>query len=84
MAIDVSKDLEERFLAKLKGGRCGRYGSPDELLERALSTLDLDERFRGAVAEGAAEADRGELIAGDDALAEIDGLIAEVDKGLEA
>jgi predicted transcriptional regulator len=48
-------------------------------LEKLLSSLDVDEAFRLAVDQGAAEADRGEFIPGDDVIAEIDALIAEAE-----
>jgi predicted transcriptional regulator len=76
MAIDVSKHLEERFRKELQRGD---YSSADELFEKLLSSLEVDKAFRLAVDEGAAEADRGELIPGDEVIAEIDALIAEVE-----
>lgn len=76
MAIDVSKHLEERFRKELQQGD---YASADELLEKLLSSLEVAKAFRLAVDEGAAEADRGELIPGDTVIAEIDALIAELE-----
>lgn len=72
MSIEVNKELESRFRRKL---RSGRYGSADELLDRALSSLDLEDEFRRAATAGIAQAERGELIAGDEVFAELDALL---------
>ncbi len=68
MAIDVSRQTEERFNAKLKSGA---YRSPDELLSALLAIEDVRDEIRDAIARGAAEADRGELLPGHLVFAEI-------------
>ena len=76
MAINVSKDLEEQIA---RGVLEGSYDSPEQFLRERLKWADAYSRMiRDAVAEGAAEAERGELIAGDDVLAEIDRTIADM------
>lgn len=76
MAINVSKELEDQIA---RGVWEGSYDSPEEFLRESLKWADAYRRMiRDAVAEGAAEADRGELIAGDDVFAEIDKTIAEM------
>ena len=63
-------DLEQFVQQKVKSGE---YASPDAVVENALATLRLHEgilpsgqELQRLIAEGQAEADRGELLDGED------------------
>jgi antitoxin ParD1/3/4 len=74
MATDVSRLVEERFKARI---RDSAYPSADDLLDDALQLLEQREAFRRAVAQGLAQADRGELRDGEAVFAELE---ADLDK----
>lgn len=65
MAIDVSREFEAEVQSRLK---TGRYHSAEELLRDALHLIDERDAIREAVTEGAAEADRGEFVDGEEAV----------------
>ncbi len=73
MAIEVSKELEAELESRLK---TGRYRSAEELLRDALSLVDERDAIREAVAQGAAEADRGEFVDGEAVMNEARQLIS--------
>ena len=78
MAIDISKDLEQEIQ---RGVSEGPYASPEEFLRESLKWADAYRRMlRKAITDGAAEADRGELIPGDEVFAEIDIMLADMRK----
>lgn len=77
MAIDVTRELEARFKAKLEGGS---YRSAEELLDEALRIIEERDALRLAIVYGAAEADRGELIPGEQVFEELDALLAEMER----
>lgn len=60
MEVHLSQD-QEADLAQL-AVRDGKSGAEELLKEIALRVLDEDARFRAAVLEGKAYADRGEFI----------------------
>ena len=72
MAIDVSRELEAEVESRLK---TGRYRSAEELLRDALHLIDERDQIREAVAQGVAEADRGELVDGEAVIEEARKLI---------
>lgn len=72
MAIDVSREFEAELESRLK---TGRYRSVEELLREALHLVDERDEIREAVAQGAAEADRGEFVDGEDVITEARTLI---------
>ena len=77
MAIDVTRELEARFKAKLEGSS---YRSAEELLDKALRMIEERDALRLAIVHGAAEADRGELIPGEQVFEELDALLAEMER----
>ena len=72
MAIDVSREFEAELEGRLKSGR---YRSVEELLREALHLVDERDEIREAVAQGVAEADRGEFVDGEEAVKEARTLI---------
>ena len=62
MGIDVSREFEAELESRLKRGR---YRSAEELLREALRLVDERDEIREAVAQGVAEADRGEFVDGE-------------------
>src|SRR5262245_18360988 len=63
MAIDVSRELEAEIQRRI---RDGRYHSADALLRETFSSADEHRAaLRAAIAEGRAQADRGDLVDGD-------------------
>jgi len=77
MAIEVPRELDARFNAKLAAGT---YRSAEELLDEALRLIEERDALRLAIAQGAAEADRGELIPGEQVFEELDALLAEMER----
>jgi antitoxin ParD1/3/4 len=76
MAIEVSRHIEERVLARL---RSGNYSSADDLPDDALRLLEQREAFRQAVAHGLEQVNRGELLDGEQVFAELE---AQIDKNI--
>ncbi|MBI1813902.1 MAG: type II toxin-antitoxin system ParD family antitoxin [Deltaproteobacteria bacterium] len=74
MAINVSRDLEAEVEARV---RRGEYNSAEELLRDALRLVDERDRLRVAIEQGAAEADRDELLDGAGVVAEVRARIRE-------
>ena len=74
MAIDVSREFEAELESRL---RSGRYRSAEELLREALHLVDERDEIREAVAQGAAEADRGEFVDGEAVVSEARKLIRQ-------
>jgi antitoxin ParD1/3/4 len=72
MAIEVSREFEAELEGRLKNGR---YRSAEELLREALHLVDERDEMREAVAQGAAEADRGEFVDGEGIIKETRTLI---------
>jgi antitoxin ParD1/3/4 len=72
MAIQVSRELEAEVESRVKKGR---YQSAEQLLREALDLVDERDAIREAVAQGIAEADRGEFRDGEEVLAEVRQLI---------
>jgi antitoxin ParD1/3/4 len=72
MAIDVSSEFEAELESRL---RSGRYRSAEELLREALHLVDERDGIREAVAQGVAEADRGEFVDGEEVINEARKLI---------
>ncbi len=76
MNVNLTPELELLIRERV---RSGMYRSQSEVVREALRLLaDQDarraaelERLRGALAEGLAQAERGELLDGDEALEEI-------------
>ncbi len=62
MAIEVSREFEAELESRVKSGR---YRSAEELLREALHLVDERDEIRAAVAQGVAEADRGEFVDGE-------------------
>ena len=69
MHITLNDPDLERFIAEKV--RCGEYATPEAVVENALATLRLQENaipsgeeLRSLIAQGQAEADRGELLDG--------------------
>ena len=66
MNIDISEQIQERIRRKIESGK---YGSPDEVIARALELLDEHDKelereledMRAKVRKGLAEADAGKL-----------------------
>ena len=78
MAINVSREFEAEVQSRLKSGP---YRSPEEFLRAKIRLADeYSEQIRAAVAEGAAQADRGELIPGGQVFAELDQLILDIER----
>ncbi len=74
MAIDVSREFEAELESRL---RSGRYRSAEELLREALHLVDERDEIREAVAQGTAEADRGEFVDGEAVVSEARKLIRQ-------
>jgi Arc/MetJ-type ribon-helix-helix transcriptional regulator len=78
MALNVSREFEAELRTRLKSGP---YRSAEEFLRAKIRLADeYAEQIRAAIAEGAAQADRGELIPGDQVFAELDQLILDVER----
>jgi Arc/MetJ-type ribon-helix-helix transcriptional regulator len=78
MAINVSREFEVELQTRLKSGP---YRSAEEFLRAKIRLTDeYAEQIRAAIAEGAAQADRGDLIPGDQVFAELDELILDVER----
>ena len=68
MPIKLSKRTEEEVSEQM---REGDFRSADEVVHEGMALLRARREFREAVFKGAAEADRGELIDGDEAFKEL-------------
>ncbi len=78
MAIEVSTEFEAELQSRL---RSGPFKSAEEFLRAKIRLADeYAEQIRAAIAEGAAQADRGELIPGDEVFAELDQLILDIER----
>jgi antitoxin ParD1/3/4 len=76
MNVNLTRELEELIQAKVASGL---YNNQSEVVREALRLLIEQDRLRdahlrqlrGALAEGLAQADRGELLDGPETVAEI-------------
>ncbi|MBI3782845.1 MAG: hypothetical protein HY270_05520 [Deltaproteobacteria bacterium] len=78
MAIDVSREFEAELHNRLSAGP---YKSAEEFLRAKIRLADeYAGQIRAAIAEGGAQADRGELIPGDQVFAELDQIILDIEQ----
>jgi antitoxin ParD1/3/4 len=78
MAIDVSGEFEAEIQSRIKSGP---YNSAEEFLRAKIRLADeYAEQIRAAIAEGAEQADRGDLIPGEEVFAELDQLIVDIER----
>ena len=78
MAINVSQEFEAELQTRLKSGP---YSSAEEFLRAKIRLADeYGEQIRAAISEGAAQADRGDLISGDRVFAELDQLLLDIEQ----
>ena len=59
MAIDVSKETEQRVKAKVASGG---YGSEDDVVQAGLESLEEGEALRKAIAEAEQQIARGQVV----------------------
>lgn len=62
MAIQLNQELEAEIDAKV---RSGAYRSAEDVIREGLELIDAREELRQAIAQGAAQLDRGEGIPGE-------------------
>jgi antitoxin ParD1/3/4 len=74
MSIKLSKRTEEEVTESL---RHGAFESADELIREGISLVKARQAFRQAVHEGAAYADRGELLDGEQVFDEVEAELRE-------
>jgi len=68
MPLSLSKETEQEVEAKV---RSGAYRSADEVIREGLELIDAREELRKAIADGAAQLDRGEGIPGEQVFEEL-------------
>ncbi len=68
MALNLTKETE---LEVEETVRSGAYRSADEVIREGLDLIKAREKLRAAIAEGAAQLDRGEGIPGEQAFDEL-------------
>ncbi len=68
MPIKLSKRTEDEVAEQLRAGDCR---SADEVIHEGMALLRARQQFREAAFKGAAEADRGELLDGDEVFKEL-------------
>lgn len=74
MSIKLSKRTEEEVTESL---RQGAFESADDLIREGISLVKARQAFRQAVQEGAAYADRGELLDGEQVFDEVEAELRE-------
>ena len=74
MSIKLSKRTEEEVTESL---RHGAFESADDLIREGISLVKARQAFRQAVQEGAACADRGELLDGEQVFDEVEAELGE-------
>jgi antitoxin ParD1/3/4 len=62
MPLNLSKETEQEVEATI---RSGAFHSADEVIREGLELIKAREELRAAIAEGAAQLDRGEGIPGE-------------------
>jgi len=77
MSITLSKQTEEEVTESL---RHGTFESADELIREGISLVRAGQAFREAVEQGAACADRGELLDGEQVFDEVEAELREAER----
>ena len=77
MPIKLMKRTEEELTQSI---REGSFESADELIHECIGLVKARQAFRQAVQEGAAYADRGELLDGEEAFDEVEAELREAER----
>ena len=68
MNISLTPELEELVQKKVESGR---YSSASEVIRAGLRLLEQEDAMRAQVHEGIEQAERGELVDGEEAVARV-------------